>query len=58
MTLTEAKKEIARLKKGIRENDFCMVVDGSDMADHGWTTHKRLNERLQELRNELSNKPE
>lgn len=50
MTLEEALAEIARLKKGIKTGEITMIVDGGDMMDHGWMTHRDHNLRMEEER--------
>lgn len=34
------EREVERLKTGIKTNDVTMIVDGNDMCDWGWSTHR------------------
>lgn len=47
-SLKELKKELKRIKNGIKTGDITMIVDGNDMIDWGWTTQKLVNKRLKD----------
>lgn len=43
MNDNEITQELDRIKKGIKTCDPCLIIDGNDMTDWGWSTHKALN---------------
>lgn len=54
LRVQELEIELQRIKEGIRTNDICMIVDGNDMIDWGWTTILLCNKKQQELRKNLT----
>lgn len=45
----ELRKELLRIKHGIKHLEVTMIVDGNDMADWGWITPKMAREREEDL---------
>lgn len=44
--LRETKKELSRIKDGIKRCQGTMIIDGNDMFDWGWTTLEIQNKEL------------
>lgn len=41
--IADLRAEVARLKAGIKTAEVTMIVDGGDMCDWGWATHRDAN---------------